>query len=121
VNFDVDRFVKQWTGFYNRVEKITERRSTLVLKYEDLISDQERIGESIRSYVGLASPLRIGSYHERSTATNISAIQITKGDLWRAPITDTRIRRWEQILSASDVAVIRAKCGAIMCRFGYDV
>ena len=116
----VRSFIESWTRFYLKAQKIVVQRNALIFRYEDLINDQQRISGEICMHIGLKTPFNINSYYERSAATSVSSIQVTKNDLWRGPITNTRVRRWEHALRPSDVIAISTACRDIMDRFGYE-
>lgn len=94
----------------------------LLIRYEDLVLDEEQTVRRIVEFVGtadasdrsparhgIAGPSRVFREHEME---------------WKAraqdPVTTERIEAWRQTLPAGSVSAIEAICGPLMDEFGYQ-
>lgn len=91
----------------------------LEVRYEDLISDPERILTELCAFVGLPFDERMISYHQRAEQL-VSSLSHKEShhNLYRPPTSG--LRDWRRDLSRRDIAVFEALAGDLLGELGYE-
>jgi len=90
----------------------------LVIRYEDVVSDESAASAAIAAYLGV--PARTAAVAGRSPAAGI----VLPREWWKGrtfePVTTERVEAWRRDLSVEDADTVGAICRHGMRRFGYS-
>jgi hypothetical protein len=126
--FHVDGQARGWRRIYGaRLDAVADDPRACLTAYEDLVRAPEAELTSLCAFLGLDyEPAMTAPRAEGATATPAAADAAT----WRgwgsdherraaATVSTDGLERWRARLSAVEIAMVEARCGALMPRFGY--
>jgi hypothetical protein len=99
----------------------------IMLRYEDLVNDQEKEMKRIFRFLGVEEKLYhhdVQTYNIRLEDYKIDArykerFRMKYDDLNR-PLNNARVNAWQSKLSGSEIAIIEAICGKLGSKLGYQ-
>ena len=109
---------EQYAAIYNNSELFGDRMRSI--KYEDLMRGQIDLS-ILENFLALPDLPEVSGKHdsglvnfEQSRDSDIYA------ELWGKKLSDSRIGRYKEILSATQIATVREVTGGLREQFGYD-
>lgn len=126
-NRNMNELTKFYNSFYEPVvqcedEALKER--VTYIRYEDLVSEPERIVDDIREFTGLAIEHFDPTAEWKKTNIDFHDERLPQRDaiteLYGKPVSSTRISAYKNILTNQEIETIEKRCSFIFDAFGYE-
>jgi hypothetical protein len=129
MNDDARQLSRHYLSYYRRLfqgDLDCLQSNLFLVRYEDLVTQTGQVVEQIRDFTGLAlADYDPGSEWQRSAENYEQSRADPDRSAWTTElhgkgVSDSRIGKYRDVLSAEDTAIIEAECQAVMRPFKYD-